>query len=162
MKIMKKLAIIFSFFSICLIPFVSQASAPIYLNGDPNFVRIDSHYDDAYYLDRSSMYIQKYEPPEYIIVVNVCEVRNALQGNTDIAGVKTTQFRYDISSKNNWKMYYSYPDLNEWRYIKPHYTYANNGIVLPAGDLVFYIEYNMPIYGKQHTGLFPSSYYNRV
>lgn len=147
---------------ICIIPLSSSASAPIYLNGDPNFVRIDSHYDDAYYLDRSSMYVQKYEPPEYIIVVNICKVRNAFQGNTDIASVTTTQFNYDISKKNNWKMYYSYPDLNEWRYIQPHYTYATNGIVLPAGEMAFYIEYNMPFYGKQHPGLFPSSFYDRV
>ena len=146
----------------CIMPFITHASAPIYLNGDSNFVRIDSHYNSAYYLDRSSIYVQEYNPPEYIIVANICTVNNAVQGNTAISGVTTRQFRYDISNKSHWKMYYSSHDMSEWKYIAPKYTYASNGIVLPAGEMVFYAEYGIPFYGKQHSGLFPQSFYDRI
>ncbi|WP_278967468.1 hypothetical protein [Megasphaera elsdenii] len=161
--LIKKIAAAIFLLCLCIIPLTnSQASAPIYLNGDPNFVRIDSHYDAAYYLDRSSIYVRKYAPPEYEIVANICYVRNALSGNTDIASVTTTEFKYDISNNRNWKMYYSYPDRSYWQYMEPKYTYSKNGIVLPAGEMCFYLEYNIPFYGKQHPYLFPDSFYNRV
>lgn len=158
----KKMAAAIIFLCIFIIPISSFASAPIYLNGDLNFVRIDSHYDYAYYLDRSSMYVKEYNPPEYIIVTNICVVPDAAIGSTTISSVNTYEFYYDISKKNNWKMYYSTPSSDSWHYIKPHYTYANNGVVLPAGEMAFYIEYIMPFYGKQHPGLFPDSFYGRV
>lgn len=161
--LVKKMAAAILFLCLFLVPTTFlQASAPIYLNGDTNFVRIDSHYNDAYYLDRSSIYVRKYEPPKYEIVANICSVKNAYFGNTEIADIQTTEFKYDISKKNKWKMYYSYPSRTDWYYINPKYTYANNGIVLPAGEMCFYLEYRIPFYGKQHPGLFPDSFYDRI
>ena len=86
----------------------------------------------------------EYNPPKYIIAVNICTVNNASQGNTSIASVMTKKFFYDISHNSNWKMYYSSPNSDKWKYIKPQYTFAYNGIVLPAGEMAFYIEYGIP------------------
>jgi hypothetical protein len=147
-------------FSSALTP--AQAAAPIYLNGDANYVRIDSHYDTAYYLDRSSVAVDEYNPPTYRLSANVYVVPNAAQGSTTVSVVRTLQFGYDISDRNHWQMYWSQPSSDSWNYIEPRYVYAMNGIVLPAGEMSFYIAYNMRFYGSDYPGLFPDSFYSRV
>ena len=40
-----------------------------HLNGDPNFILVDGHMSSAWYIDRSSLVVQKYAPPQYIMLL---------------------------------------------------------------------------------------------
>ena len=46
----------------------------------------------AWYVDRTSLTVQKYDPPIYMIAINVVRVDQADEGNTSIADVKTSRF----------------------------------------------------------------------
>lgn len=55
-------------------------SYPVYLNEDRNYILCDAYKETAWYLDRSSLNVQKYDPPQYIIAVNVVTVPDADRG----------------------------------------------------------------------------------
>lgn len=57
---------------------------PTHLDNNPNYILVDAHMGTAWYLDRSSLSVQKYAPPQYIIAVNVVTVDRADRGNTSI------------------------------------------------------------------------------
>ena len=95
---MKKL--LFSLFAVCMCLFcgtftanASYPSFPTHLNGDSNFILLTGtpQSGTAHYADRSSLVVEKYEPPQYIIDINVCSVPKADRGYTDISRVQTYQ-----------------------------------------------------------------------
>ena len=47
------------------------ANYPTYLNGDRNFILVDGHMGVAWYVDRSSLKVNQYLPPHYIIMIPV-------------------------------------------------------------------------------------------
>ena len=53
------------------------ASYQTYLGGDSNYILVDAHMDTGWYVDKSSLNVQMYNPPQYIIAINVCTVPNA-------------------------------------------------------------------------------------
>lgn len=135
---------------VCLILFGNVAWAsnlyPKHLGGNSNFILVDGHMGTAWYLDRSSLYVEKYAPPQYIIVANVCTVDNANNGSTAIQQVKTYRFFY------NWDLRQMYIDRNgnsNWIYLKPLGSWAESGISMPAGEMAFYLAYNLKFYGSQ-------------
>lgn len=74
---MKRLFIsmgLFLWLAIGGIVIVGAESYPVYLNGDRNYILCDAYKETAWYLDRSSLNVQKYDPPQYIIAVNVVTV----------------------------------------------------------------------------------------
>lgn len=124
----------------------ANANYPVHLNGDPNFILVDGHMGTAWYLDRSSLNVQKYAPPHYIIAVNIVTVRNADRGNTDINSVTTKRFLY------NWNTRDMYVERNlnasDWSYLRPNGSWAETGITMPTGEMAFYITYSMKFYGS--------------
>ena len=126
---------------------------PNHLGGDDNYILVDGHMGVAWYLDRSSLYVEKYEPPQYIIAVNVCQVNGADRGNTAISRVLTERFFY------NWDLRQMYVDRDgssNWRYLDPNGSWVATGIVMPAGEMAFYLAYDMRFYG-----CFDSEFYQR-
>lgn len=145
--------------SLCLFLMAGTASAnslyPRFLNDDSNYVIVDGHMGAAWYLDCSSVYVEKYEPPQYIVVANICEVRHADKGNTDITRVFTHRYFY------NWdlrQMYYDRDGNSNWVYLNPNGDWAHTGIVMPAGEMAFYVTYRMKFYGSLTSY---SSYYKK-
>ena len=106
----------------------ANANYPVHLNGDPNFILVDGHMGTAWYLDRSSLNVQKYAPPHYIIAVNIVSVRNADRGNSDINSVTTKRFLY------NWNTRDMYVERNlnasDWRYLRPNGSWAETGVTM--------------------------------
>ncbi|MCH3951817.1 MAG: hypothetical protein LKE33_12925 [Acidaminococcus sp.] len=103
---------------ICLLMVGGTASAganyPDHLGGDSNFICVDGHMGYGFYLDRSSLVVEEYNPPEYRIAVNVCEVENPAY-NTAIGRVFTNEFAY------NWTSRRMYVNSNgRWRYLDPN------------------------------------------
>ena len=79
---MKRIIMLLVGISMLVLPAAVSANYPMYLNGDRNFIRCDGHMGTAWYVDRTSLVVQQYEPPQYIIAVNVLPARSAI-GNED-------------------------------------------------------------------------------
>lgn len=129
---------------------IASAEYPTYLNGDRNLIICHGHMGTAWYVDRSSLVVQKYAPPQYIIAVNIVEAvgvgGNVIDfydgGPGKIVKVKTMRFFY------NWdlrEMYYDTTGSDGWKYLNPH----GYGIRQPAGEIAFYLAYKMRFYGSK-------------
>jgi len=152
---MKKLILLFSL--ICTLFIGTTACAysgyPEHLNGDPNFILVDAHMGTGWYLDRSSLYVESYNPPQYIIVVNVCTVPKASTGNINITKVQTMRFSY------NWDLGRMYIGrYNYWSYLRPNGPWSETGVSMPAGEMAFFLAYNLRFYGVYPTGFYQRAY----
>ena len=114
----------------------------------------------GYYVDRSSLVVKQYKPPVYIIAVDVVSVPDADSGKTKISTVKKYHFMYRYDQRN---MYVPMEDPNsdlDWKYLKPNGTYAETGVAMPAGEIAFYLAYNMSFYGERAG--FKDSFYDGI
>ena len=85
-------------FVLCL-SFAQAAAAaayPDYLGDDRNYLLCGGHMGVGYYVDKSSLVVQKYAPPTYRIAVNVLAVEDADNGNTEPYRVDTRQYLYQF------------------------------------------------------------------
>ena len=130
---------------------------PECLNGDSNYIICAGRMDYAWYVDRSSLTVQKYEPPQYIIAVNVVTVPNADRGNTAISEVKTYRFFYN---SDLGQMYVDSQLNDNWRYLNPNGSWAETGVAMRAGEIAFALAYHMKFYGS-YAG-FSDSFYDRI
>ena len=141
---------------------------PMHLGDDSNFVLCDGHMGTAWYVDKSSLIVQKYAPPQYIIAVNVVTVDRADEGNTDVGSVRTYRFFYNYDLR---KMYVDYNGGSNWHYLEPQGSWAETGVRMPAGELAFAIAYNLKFYGgkswyneflHRSTVVFKDDFYDRL
>ena len=120
------------------------ASYQTYLGGDSNYILVDAHMDTGWYVDKSSLNVQMYNPPQYIIAINVCTVPNASRGNTSISKVQTMRFFYNYDLR---KMSIDrHTGSSDWRYLDPNGCWAETGISMPAGEKAFELAYGMEFY----------------
>lgn len=132
---------------------IALANYPKYLNGDTNYVLVDGHMGNAYYVDKSSLVVQKYDPPQYIIAVNVVTANSAYDDAKDFYErggqgkiIDTHVYRFFY----NWdrtEMYWDNTGHNGWQYLSPNASWAETRIKMPAGEMAFYLAYNMKFYG---------------
>ncbi len=142
-------------FAVCLF-LCGTASAfgyPDYLDGDRNFLLCGGHMDVGWYVDKSSLVVQQYNPPVYRLAVNVLVVDNANDGNTTPRRVETEEFIYNWDER---KMYKWSDAQSAWLYVPPVGSMADTGHHF-AGEMAFYIAYHMKFYGGRkwrdpHTG----------
>jgi hypothetical protein len=134
---------------------VAFANYPEYLNGDRNFILCDGHMGTAWYVDRSSLDVQEYAPPQYIIAVKVVSARSATgdeeafyehDGAGTITGTETYRFFYNWDRR---EMYVDRDGTSNWRYLDPWGAWASTGIVMPAGEIAFALAYHLKFYGTQ-------------
>lgn len=129
---------------------ISQASNyPKHLNGDPNWVLVNAHQGVAWYMDKSSVAVQKYAPPDYQIAVNVMRVSFTTNGfdlnllnSPQIYETETHYYYYNWDSKRMYKL----GSDNKWHYMTPVGDYASTSSVV-EGELTFYTAYRMKFYG---------------
>ena len=107
----------------------------------------------AWYVDRSSLNVEKYAPPEYVIEVNVVTADSAIGDEWDfysggqgkITDVRIYWFYY------NWNTKRMYQDQNgNLSYIDPWGPWASTGVTMPAGEMAFYPAYNLKFYGTMN------------
>lgn len=151
---MKKLIISFMAVFMLMISTAFASPYPDHLNGDPNYILCDGHMGVAWYVDRSSLNVQKYAPPQYIIAVNVVTVPDADKGSMAISQVKTYRFFYNSDLV---RMYLDRNLNDDWSYIAPNGSWAQTGIVMPTGEIAFALAYNYKFYGN-----FGDEFYNRI
>ena len=151
---MKRIIMLLVGISMLALPAAVSANYPTYLNGDRNFIRCDGHMGTAWYVDASSLNVLRYEPPEYVIAVNVVTARSAV-GNEDdfysvgrgmVTDVRTMRFLYDWDAC----AMYAWNDAEmDWYYLPPGGSWAETGITMPAGEIAFYLAYRMKFYGRR-------------
>lgn len=112
-----------------------------YLNGYPNFKLCDGHMGTAWYVDLSSLNVNLYDPPTYIIGVNVLAAD--ADNNYAVSNITTYRFQYNYTQQT---LYVENPNTGSWRYIDPDDCWAETGIVLPAAKIAFYQAYGIPFY----------------
>ena len=150
----RKVFALFAGLAVLCIAVVANANYPTYLNGDRNLILCDGHMGVAWYVDRNSLVVQKYDPPQYIIAVNVVTASSAYNDENDfynggrgkITKVATMRFFY------NWdlrEMYIDTTGKDGWRYLNPNGSWAETGVSMPAGEIAFYLAYKMRFYGSK-------------
>ena len=160
---MKKLFLIAWLYVCCLLlaggnAFANENPYGAHLGGNERYILVDGHMGTAWYLDKDSLYVERYEPPQCIIIADICTVERADRGNTAISRVETKRFFY------NWELLEMYVDRNgdaDWRYLDPQGSWAETGIVLPAGEMAFYTVCGLRFYGsKKIYDSYGDSYYS--
>ena len=107
----------------------------------------------SFYIDKNSINVHKYEPPEYIIAARKLTHADSGQGGRQaIEFDGLMRYRYDY---NHRKMYYETEDENGrliWKHIDPSLskTYHDDNYIA-AGEILFYLAYNMNFYDKVAT-----------
>ena len=151
---MKRMAVMLIGLFVLALPVVTSANYATYLNGDRNFILCDGHMGTAWYVDSSSLVVQRYEPPQYVIAVNVVTARSAVGDEDDfysggrgvMTDVRTMRFLYDWDAC----AMYAWNDAEmDWYYLPPGGSWAETGITMPAGEIAFYLAYHMKFYGSK-------------
>ena len=76
-------------------PFSTQGyfyGIPRFLGGDKNILCVEVSKGIGVYLDRSSIRVEKNEPPQHIIAVNVYLVPDVFKGSTKVTNVLMRRF----------------------------------------------------------------------
>lgn len=98
---------------------------------------------DGFYLDKSSLVIQKNKPPVYRIAVNVLIVPQMDRGNTTSFTVEKRYYLYQWDVR---KMYVFTERDNSWHYIYPCGSMAQTGHEF-SGEMAFYLAFHKKFYG---------------
>ncbi|MBQ6005008.1 MAG: hypothetical protein IJL14_02025 [Selenomonadaceae bacterium] len=141
---MKKFFALFILTLIMAFQPAAHADYPQYLNGDPDYILTDGQMGTGFYMKKSSLNVEQYSPPLYIISVSVYFVNNADRGNTTYNKVQTLRFRYD------WDRRAMHVQSNDggWRYLDPNGSRSQTMLSLPTGELAFYVAYRKKFYGN--------------
>ena len=103
----------------------------------------------SFFVDKTSVNVHKYNPPEYIIAAKVLTHYNNGQGKEVIEHETTYRYLYDYKNR---KMYMEHQNKNgftEWKLVDhaASKTYHDDNWVA-LGEVMFYLSYNMSFYDK--------------
>ncbi len=137
----------------CLANDPAQLSNEMHAN-PYNFIRYGAQgMDSVFYIDKSSLAVVKYEPPRYEIII-----RNIVVGS---ATDEFLSYSYDYKSRRMYvKLADRHSGAKSWIYIDPknikgRSIYQQNWeSYLAAGEIVFYMAYNMNFFDKPVTDAF--------
>ena len=126
----------------------AQAAYPAHINGDHDYILTFGRQGVGYYVQRSSLNVEQYKPPIYILSIKVYYVNDADRGGTRLSQPTTLRFRYDWDSRAMYS-----DSAGKWNYIDPK-QYASN---VAIGEMAFYIAYGKKFYGTN--GYFNDDFY---
>lgn len=129
-----------------------------YLNGNKNFPMIDWKQGVSSFLDKSSLVCERYDPPYYILAVNVLYVDHADKGNTTPNVIRTFRIFYNYNKTEMYNITKDKRGLTTSYYIDPNGCEAQKSVVMPAGEAAFYLCYNLKFYGTLYQK-FGNEYY---
>ena len=103
----------------------------------------------TFYIDKNSINVHEYEPPEYIIAARRLTHAASGQGHKAIEFDGLMRYKYDYDQR---KMYFETTNENGsliWKHIDPTLskTYHDDNYIA-AGEILFYLAYNMKFYDK--------------
>ena len=90
-----------------------------YLHGDKNYIFCGSSMGAGYFVDRNSFSVEKYNPPQYIISVDIVRVANYFNnGRDEFTNRSKRKFLYDYSTR---KVYIYTPNAESRQDMKSRY-----------------------------------------
>ena len=115
-----------------------------YLRDDKNYPLVWISQEWAWYLDKSSIYVETEGPPQYILRVLVLATTFLRYDDSLPRSIHSYRFRYD---EDEGKMYEWSPQAEEWRCLPPdsNDTSLNDGIKY-IGEAAFYHAYGKKFY----------------
>lgn len=143
-------------------------SIPQYLWDDENYPRVWTQMDNAFYLDKSSVYIEEEDPPQYILRVLVLRTRQHHYNDILPSAIWSERIMYDEEEE---KMYAWWHRDKQWHYMPPHGSNAESGMGMRVGEAAFYLAYGEKFYGaapkwhrffKEYWDVFPDDFYERL
>lgn len=134
-----------------------NTASGIYLD---NFVKtkyIEGEYEGQdyyadYYIDKNSLEVVQYNPPDYIIRVNEVSFDNE---DMDSPYIITWEFKYNLDYRTVYfrNVYDSYQiDPKDWTFLNVH---SDEYYLLPTAEMAFYLAYNYRFFDNQ-----PDSFYD--
>lgn len=111
----------------------------------------------SYQIDKTSLNVLKYEPPEYIISISmIIQSSNGLSGTDALALAKsrTRQFRYNYNDRRIYVKRTDNSGAAYWIFIDPKVVgtlegYKNDWDTdMAAGEIAFYLAYGMSFFDK--------------
>ena len=143
----KYLSFVFYFFclSIIILNFSSSAFAyEKYLNGNKNFILVDGHMGYGFYLVKDSIKISS-QSNKYELFVSA-KIVVADERTKEIKDSYDKDYRYDLLANKMYSMnkYLSY------EYVPKTGSWAETGVVLPAGNLIFQILKGRKFYNTDY------------
>lgn len=151
----------------------SVAFAQNNMDNDSRYIRCPVGMGFISYIDTSSVAVNEYRPPQYIISINTIQ-RHEQDINGEHLRIHTLKFKYDYAQR---KMYIYSPNhgdglknryINEmkyqkkpvdksidwdsdWQYIAPDVYYGEGtGDMAVAGEVAFAIAYNLKFHGEKY------------
>lgn len=150
----KKLFLILGAILLFLIGATATAKVPMYFDNNPDVIFIyDNPAGTAFYLDKTSLVNEEYNPPYYKLAINVVCVPNASRGATNFY-VVTKRFNYHYDYRS---MFVLNPNTNRWRLLKSHASNAEGAFDECIGEAAFYLAYKI----KFHD-LYDSKFYKQL
>ncbi|WP_303995879.1 hypothetical protein [Megamonas hypermegale] len=105
-----------------------------------------------YYIDKNSLEVVQYNPPDYIIRVNEVSFDNE---NMDSPYITTWEFKYNLDYRTVYfrNVYDSYQiEPKDWTFLN---TYNDEYYLLPTAEMAFYLAYKYRFFDNQ-----PDSFYD--
>jgi len=133
---------------------------PAHLNGDRNYILCDGNQGYGRYINRNSLSVKKYAPPEYIIAVEVVTVPDADMGKVKISERVQYGFLYNYNQRKMYVIVDSDHDGYAWVYLDPNKQTSGTRVTTSIGEMAFYLAYKIPFYGKEAG--FEDSFYKRI
>lgn len=136
-----------------------NTAGDVYLD---NFVKtkyIEGEYDGQdyyadYYIDKNSLEVVRYNPPDYIIRVNEVSFDNMNEYDTD-PYITTWELRYNLDYRTVYfrNVYDPYEkDPEDWTFLN---VYSDEYYMLPTAEMAFYLAYKYRFFDNQ-----PDSFYD--
>lgn len=106
----------------------------------------------TFLIDKTSVNVHKYAPPQYIIAARKITHYNNGQHGEAIEADEIIRYAYDYNTKKMYIEERGNNGSNAWRYITPaaSKSYHDDNLV-SAGEILFYLAYNMSFYDNAAT-----------
>ena len=152
---------------VALMPIAQAYDWQSHYNGDPHYPMVWGHTQTAKYIDKTSLNVQKYDPPYYVIAVAVFYAPDGGYGTMNAYHVE--RFYYDIDCREMY--YYNHHGNGNWIYFHPTYSFTENGERRDTGEAAFYIAYRMKFYGArkwkndyndEYSDVFSNDFYDKL
>lgn len=110
----------------------------------------------SYYVDKNSLNVLKYAPPEYIIAVNLVyhSTYVAAGTNQEAARSVATQFKYDYDDRRIYVKRSDDHGASYWIFVDPKLVGTLDGAQkgwdrdMAAGEIAFFLAYGMSFFEK--------------
>ena len=119
-----------------------------FLFGDENYIYCTGHIGVLFYADKSSVNVMEYDPPEYMISVDVVAAsdmykRSKIDLEPDRAKISEPKTYIFLYNWDNKEIYVLDEETQEWKFVNPNGVWADSGIPLSVSRLAFKIAYGI-------------------